>query len=117
LKLSSPISANASTTNSNGKRKQHPNGAIASKEKKLNSGPTPPGRISSTISAAPDQESGVITKEQVVTLLRIRPLTTKELLAHFKQRLKEASNKAIIFAIIREVANINEGLLILKDSV
>ncbi|KAA1081432.1 hypothetical protein PGT21_035555 [Puccinia graminis f. sp. tritici] len=117
LKPSSPISANASTTNSNGKRKQHPNGAIASKEKKLNSGPTPPGRISSTISAAPDQESGVITKEQVVTLLKIRPLTTKELLAHFKQRLKEESNKVIIFAIIREIANIHEGLLVLKDGI
>ncbi|WAR54408.1 hypothetical protein PtB15_4B25 [Puccinia triticina] len=116
LKPSSPDLANTTTTTFNGKRKQHPNGAIASKEKKLNSGPTPPTRTSSLAgSPNPAQEIAVITKEQVVNILRIRPLTIKELLAHFKQSLKEGVNRTVIFAIIREVGTINEGRLVLKD--
>ncbi|PLW35122.1 hypothetical protein PCASD_12982 [Puccinia coronata f. sp. avenae] len=115
LKLHSPKAASTTTT-ANGKRKQHPNGAVASKEKKLNSGPAPPASTSPSGAAAnSDQEPGAITKDQIINLIKLRPLTTKELLSHFKLQLKVESNKGLIFTLIREVANIVGGQLFIKD--
>ncbi|KNE94382.1 hypothetical protein PSTG_12282 [Puccinia striiformis f. sp. tritici PST-78] len=116
LKPSSPNPSSPSTTTTTGKRKQHPNGATASKEKKLNSGPTPINNRTSSNSVNQDQGTGLITQEQVINLFKARsPLTTKELLLHFKLRLKEESNKTLLFAIIRQVANMANGHLVLKD--
>lgn len=118
-KPTSPTST-ANHTTSNGKRKQPPTGPIMTKDKRMNSGPGPLHRASSstsgnTPSASPSQSSMMITKEQVIEILRNRTLTTKELLSHFKLALKEEQNRSIVMAIMQEVATITDGRLILKE--
>jgi len=110
-------SPNAANTTTNGKRKQHPNGAIASKEKKLNPGPAPVGSLSGSAASVmnSEQDHGTINKEQIANLLRIRPLSTKELLSHFKLQMKQECNKVLIFNAIKEVAVIVDGILHLRE--
>jgi len=110
-------SPNAANTTTNGKRKQHPNGAIASKEKKLNPGPAPVGSLSGSAASVmnSEQDHGTINKEQIANLLRIRPLSTKELLSHFKLQMKQECNKVLIFNVIKEVAVIVDGILHLRE--
>lgn len=63
----------------------------------------------------PDQGVGLITEQEVINLLRNRTISTKELLSYFKLRLKEDRNKTVVFTIIKSVAQMVGGQLVLKD--
>lgn len=57
----------------------------------------------------------MITEQEVINLLRNRTISTKELLSYFKLRLKEDRNKTVVFTIIKSVAQMVGGQLVLKD--
>lgn len=94
---------------SSGLKRKHP-GGVGGKEKRPN-----PGNNSTPGSPLPDQGVGLMTEQEVINLLRNRPISTKELLSHFKLRLKEDRNKVMVFKIIKSVAQMSNGLLVLKD--
>ncbi|EGG04395.1 uncharacterized protein MELLADRAFT_78308 [Melampsora larici-populina 98AG31] len=94
---------------SSGLKRKHP-GGVGGKEKRPN-----PGINSTPGSPLPDQGVGLMTEQEVINLLRNRPISTKELLSHFKLRLKEDRNKVMVFKIIKSVAQMSNGLLVLKD--
>ncbi|GAA5871135.1 hypothetical protein JCM16303_001702 [Sporobolomyces ruberrimus] len=64
------------------------------------------------------EQTGLISKEDLVAFLKTRPnqsSTTKEVLVHFRKALKhEPKNKAAISGLIRAVADLVNGNLVLK---
>lgn len=64
--------------------------------------------------ASPDDY--LITEEEIVSLIRGERLTTKQLLAKLKGKLKRnENNKTIMGGILRRRCRIVEGFLVLKD--
>ena len=64
--------------------------------------------------ASPDDY--LITEEEIVALVRGERLTTKQLLAKLKGKLKRnENNKAIVGGVLKKRCRIVEGFLVLKD--
>ena len=64
--------------------------------------------------ASPDDS--LITEEEIVNLIRGERLTTKQLLARLKGKLKRNDqNKAIVGGVLKRRCRIVEGFLVLKD--
>ncbi|CAH7686435.1 hypothetical protein PPACK8108_LOCUS21082 [Phakopsora pachyrhizi] len=57
---------------------------------------------------------GPITEEEVVKLLKIRKVSSKELLTHFKMKLREEGNQQTLFGIVKRVATIVNGQITIK---
>jgi len=58
----------------------------------------------------------LITEEEIVALIRGERLTTKQLLAKLKGKLKRnENNKAIVGGVLKKRCRIVEGFLVLKD--
>ena len=64
--------------------------------------------------ASPDDY--LITEDEIVALIRGERLTTKQLLARLKGKLKRnENNKAIVGGVLKKRCRIVEGFLVLKD--
>jgi hypothetical protein len=64
--------------------------------------------------ASPDDY--LITEDEIVSLIRGERLTTKQLLARLKGKLKRnENNKAIVGGVLKKRCRILEGFLVLKD--
>ena len=64
--------------------------------------------------ASPDDY--LITEDEIVALIRGERLTTKQLLAKLKGKLKRnENNKAIVGGVLKKRCRIVEGFLVLKD--
>ncbi|CAH7688074.1 hypothetical protein PPACK8108_LOCUS22976 [Phakopsora pachyrhizi] len=57
---------------------------------------------------------GPITEEEVVKLLKTRKVSSKELLTHFKMKLREEGNQQTLFGIFKRVATIVNGQITIK---
>ncbi|KAI8445775.1 hypothetical protein BY996DRAFT_8467186 [Phakopsora pachyrhizi] len=57
---------------------------------------------------------GPITEEEVVKLLKTRKVSSKELLTHFKMKLREEGNQQTLFGIVKRVATIVNGQITIK---
>ncbi|CAH7667807.1 hypothetical protein PPACK8108_LOCUS2234 [Phakopsora pachyrhizi] len=57
---------------------------------------------------------GPITEEEVVKLLKTRKVSSKELLTHFKVKLREEGNQQTLFGIVKRVATIVNGQITIK---
>ena len=84
----------------------------------LSPSPPPEDRRSSIAeqsrTASPDDY--LITEEEIVNLIRGERLTTKQLLARLKGKLKRnEGNKAIVGGVLKRRCRIVEGFLVLKD--
>jgi transcription initiation factor TFIIF subunit alpha len=85
----------------------------------LSPSPPPEDRRPSIVSepsrtASPDDY--LITEEEIVNLIRSERLTTKQLLAKLKGKLKRhEGNKAIVGGVLKRRCRIVEGFLVLKD--
>ncbi|MBW0536376.1 hypothetical protein O181_076091 [Austropuccinia psidii MF-1] len=98
-------------TPSSGKRKHQ--GSGSGKEKRRN--PEVNGSIPNSPSS--DQKnSKLITEQEVKNILKIKSMSIKDLLLHFKVKLKEDQrNKAAILGIIHRIAQMIGGQLFLKE--
>jgi Transcription initiation factor IIF, alpha subunit (TFIIF-alpha) len=66
--------------------------------------------------ATSSPEDYLITEEEIVSLIRGERLTTKQLLAKLKGKLKRnENNKAIVGGVLKKRCRIVEGFLVLKD--
>jgi hypothetical protein len=66
--------------------------------------------------ATSSPEDYLITEEEIVALIRGERLTTKQLLAKLKGKLKRnENNKAIVGGVLKKRCRIVEGFLVLKD--
>ena len=85
--------------------------------------PSPPPdekKISLTMSSGPSRTASpddyLITEEEIVTLIAVERLTTKQLLARLKGKLKRnEKNKEIVGGVLKRRCRIVEGFLVLKD--
>ncbi|KAI8456664.1 hypothetical protein BY996DRAFT_8442957 [Phakopsora pachyrhizi] len=57
---------------------------------------------------------GPISEEEVVKLLKTRKVSSKELLTHFKMKLREEGNQQTLFGIVKRVATIVNGQITIK---
>jgi len=86
--------------------------------KSLSPSPPPEDRRASITepsrTASPDDH--LITEDEIVNLIRSERLTTKQLLAKLKGKLKRnEGNKAIVGGVLKRRCRIVEGFLVLKD--
>jgi hypothetical protein len=67
-------------------------------------------------SRTPSPDNFLITEDEIVALIRGERLTTKQLLAKLKGKLKRnENNKAIVGGVLKKRCRIVEGFLVLKD--
>ena len=78
------------------------------------SGPTMTTLMEPSRTTSPDDF--LITEDEIVALIRSERLTTKQLLAKLKGKLKRnENNKAIVGGVLKKRCRIVEGFLVLKD--
>ncbi|CAH7667885.1 hypothetical protein PPACK8108_LOCUS2325 [Phakopsora pachyrhizi] len=87
-----------------GAKRKHP-GGVTGKEKRQNQ------CLSNSAGATGGnvKSLGPITEEEVVKLLKTRKVSSKELLTHFKMKLREEANQQTLFGIVKRVATIVNG--------
>jgi hypothetical protein len=88
--------------------------------KSLSPSPPPEDRRPSLPTTEPSRTASpddyLITEDEIVQLIRGERLTTKQLLAKLKGKLKRnENNKAIVGGVLKKRCRIVEGFLVLKD--
>lgn len=77
------------------------------------------GKRRKNASPAPGEVAGLITEGDLVALFKTKEgysITTQEVLSHFKSQLRrEPQNRALISSLLRNVANLVDGKLVLKS--
>lgn len=94
--------------------------STASQDKQKSAGSDPSKRRSTGNNALPStiaEEAHLITKNEVVEVLRNRSMTMKELLAHFDSSLRDQKNQARFFAILQKSTIVKDGRLFLSEKV
>ena len=117
--LSASASASASSSLSSVKRIKF---NLKSGGKALSPSPPPEDRSVAVTAAATEPsrtaspDDYLITEDEIVSLIRGERLTTKQLLARLKGKLKRnENNKAIVGGVLKKRCRILEGFLVLKD--
>ena len=78
--------------------------------------PSPPPEDRHQTASPTDDANYLITEEEIVALIRGERLTTKQLLAKLKGKLKRnENNKGIVGGVLKKRCRIVEGFLVLKD--
>ncbi|CAN6667894.1 transcription initiation factor IIF subunit alpha [Trichomonascus vanleenenianus] len=89
-----------------------------SKKVKLEKSPTPvPSRKSSPLPPGDSNDPSLLTEEDVRKVIQARPVSAKELLAELKPKLKKhPDNQDRLKALVRKVAKLQDGVLVLRDA-
>ncbi|KAI8452798.1 hypothetical protein BY996DRAFT_8508178 [Phakopsora pachyrhizi] len=95
-----------------GAKRKHP-GGVTGKEKRQNQC-SRTGSNSAGATGGNVKSLGPITEEEVVKLLKTRKVSSKELLTHFKMKLREEGNQQTLFGIVKRVATIVNGQITIK---
>ncbi|KAI8455990.1 hypothetical protein BY996DRAFT_8455262 [Phakopsora pachyrhizi] len=96
-----------------GAKRKHP-GGVTGKEKRQNQCLSRTGSNSAGATGGNVKSLGPITEEEVVKLLKTRKVSSKELLTHFKVKLREEGNQQTLFGIVKRVATIVNGQITIK---
>lgn len=97
------------------KRKLDPSAPGSSRDPKR--GPSSVGTGGSSNLPPPDQGTGLIQEAEIIAFLKDRIVTTKDLLAHFKLRLRDDRNKKLIQNIVKKVGQMMGGNVTLKEGI